>query len=631
MSVVRKIVLGSVALLVNTYAIHGDQQVTHHPYDEIFRNTEGNWEYISLTYRAVVNGKSGKLSNLIVEGKEILAQGDDVPTGAILYEKSEPFTAAFVNLSWKESNVIFANDDNFGLWWWFFPDGIVFEYGINKAEAPAFLFALSNEIRHTEGAANVETCQLAALAGKRHWTIGTNAVRLLGTPKTPITVNAPAPIRVIKTWHGKPVHGVTVGYPQGKRMAGKIQIGRPAPEERLSVSVGFKTPFRGHVFPPSGNLVFDTPLTLRGEKPVDVAVVVLLEDFNTQRVLSRHAKKGRLTPGTESVLFWDIPWNRKGIFTASVRVRQPHGLLGTENVTFVYDLAGWKPALYCPEDFWEFWETKLASMRALPLDPKREIIEEKSGDTYRVFRVEITGHAGRRIAGTYGEPVREGKYPVMLGIHHSVENLMSSDVVFVAGEKEDDARYRRNIHDRHKSNLLHVFLDYIRWFDLVDHYGKADWDRSMAVSASRGGPVLIAAAALDKRLKLITMHVGTCNRYDWQVLHTSGWGPALAYRAPGQSVEDFIRQLSYFDASHFAERVEIPVAAEWGMRDGFSPINGNLCMWVYLKGPKFLHLRPFAGHNHPSPVFKNLTEELKNKLFKGEQIKQDNVKWLTYP
>ena len=100
--------------------------------------------------------------------------------------------------------------------------------------------------------------------------------------------------------------------------------------------------------------------------------------------------------------------------------------------------------------------------------------------------------------------------------------------------------------------------------------------------------MVIAAAALDKRIALIWMNVGTCNRWDWQVQYTSGWGPYLTDRLPAQSEADFLNELSYFDPSHFAERVSIPVCGSRGLMDALLPINGQLSMWVNLSGPKFL-------------------------------------------
>jgi len=178
--------------------------------------------------------------------------------------------------------------------------------------------------------------------------------------------------------------------------------------------------------------------------------------------------------------------------------------------------------------------------------------------------------------------------------------------VMVYGELDDVAKYRKDVGDLTKSNFLHVYLDYLRWLDYAESRGKADWSRCFAPAGSRGGPMVIAAAALDKRIALIWMNVGTCNRWDWQVQYTCGWGPYLTDRQPGQSEAEFLKVLGYFDPSHFAERVTIPVCASWGLMDGLSQINGQLSMWVNLHGPKFLELREWGGHDENTPAYSDL-------------------------
>jgi cephalosporin-C deacetylase-like acetyl esterase len=212
---------------------------------------------------------------------------------------------------------------------------------------------------------------------------------------------------------------------------------------------------------------------------------------------------------------------------------------------------------------------------------------------------------------------------VILSTPHPGKDLRvgaTEPTVMVYGELDDVAKYRKDVGDLTKSNFLHVYLDYVRWRDFAESRGKADWRRCFAPAGSRSGPMVIAAAALDKRIALIWMNVGTCNRWDWQVQYTSGWGPYLTDRLPGQSEADFLKVLGYFDPSHFAERVTIPVCASWGLMDGLSPINGQLSMWVNLRGPKFLELREWGGHDSNTPAFSKLNDLVRQVVFSGQPL-----------
>lgn len=385
----------------------------------------------------------------------------------------------------------------------------------------------------------------------------------------------------------------------------------------------------------------------RSEAGLNLEVAVVLSDYNTGRILAAPSQtvvfSGRCVcraaacrravlqdgdPRADALqnsvtLRWSVPWTQPGVFRGSVRARTPQGTIGVQDFVFLYDLEHWQPELYRPADFWAFWQGQLTAMRAQPLDARLTPLPEKSNAEVQAFAVEITGCNGRRIRGEYCEPVAAGKYPVILSTPHPGKDLRvgaTEHTVMVYGELDDVAKYRRDVGDLTKSNFLHVYLDYLRWLDFAESRGKADWRRCFAPAGSRGGPMVIAAAALDKRITLIWMNVGTCNRWDWQVQFTSGWGPYLADRLPGQSEADFLQVLSYFDPSHFAERVTIPVCASWGLMDGLSPINGQLSMWVNLGGPKFLEIREWGDHDENTPAYSELGVRLRQAVFSGQPL-----------
>ena len=588
---------------------------------EVFRNADGNWECRYERYTAVVDSKTGRLVSLTVKGQELLERA----SGGMMYAAGKPFSAALVPL--ESVDTVGAWDGNFGVWWHFLPDTLLFEYAVNKADDPALVFVFSDVVQAIGAEKPLAHRHMARFVKWHGWPDTDTGVELTTDSSRfgmKLHVQGLDP-KALAEWNSRKAKALRVGFPQAKRCGGEIHFGPPIPADAAKATVGFHGPFY-HLFPATGELQFTTTVKLEVGDARDLEVAALLMDYNTREIYAAPAQVITVRPGQAETLKWHVPWNRQGVFRGSVRARIPGQLIGEKAFTFAYDLAHWQPRLYRPGDFWEFWDEQLEALRAEPLDPKLELLEKESGPDFKVYKVEITGVNGRRIKGKYGEPTADGKFPLLLSTPHPGKDLevkVEDLWVQVAGEMADVAKYRLNVGDITKSNFLHVYLDYVRWLDFAASRGKVDWNRVLAPAGSRGGPMVIAAAALDKRIKLITMNVGTCNRSDWQVNCTSGWGPYLTDRMPGQSAEEFIKVLAYSDPSHFAERVTIPVAASWGMLDGLSPINGQLSMWVNLKGPKFLELQPWGGHQGNTPGYGRLMSILRRKLFKGEPITAD--------
>lgn len=579
---------------------------------EAYRNPDGHWQCDFERYHAVVHSGNGNLLSLKIGDAEALAP------------QATSFTPTIVRLA--AHNSVCATDGNYGVWWYFHPDAVSFVYAVNEATDPAFVLAFSEAVSSAAAPARLAPRYPQPGADDTPLTVGDTGIALANDTGVTLAVQALAP-EVVST--GPTV--ISVGFPPGVRLAGEIQIGAPA-EELRAAELSLDGPHY-HLFPATGELRFSTTVTLSGEATAgDLAVMVL--DYNTAALLAGAAQPLQLTPGEAAVVEWSIPWRQAGVFAGSMRLRVDGCAIAAKPFAFAYDLEHWRPEQYRPDDFWEFWQARLAEMRAMPLDPKMELIAAKSTADYQVHEVEIAGANGRRISGEYGEPAADGSYMLTLTTPHPGKDLAASSTdrgVMVAGRMEDAARYRLHAGDIARSNLLHVYLDYVRWIDFACSRGKVDENRVLAPAGSRGGPMVIAAAALDPRVKLITMNVGTCNRWDWQVQHTGGWGPDFSDRMPGQTMAEFLAVLAYFDPTHFAERVTIPVAASWGMLDGLSPLNGQLSMWVNLSGPRFLELRPWGGHDSHTPeciaLFARLTQELSDYQTIGPDSGPLGVDW----
>ena len=376
------------------------------------------------------------------------------------------------------------------------------------------------------------------------------------------------------------------------------------------------------------NFAKDKPLALSGTvrwngaalpgKPVDLQVQV--EDFNTLEVVATFSQPLTLTQKV-TPFTWSEHWTRPGPWRLNVMAMADNHVLGIKTGVIVYDLPDYQPPLNRPKDFWAFWEKAMADQRALPLDPVLVKDDATSTKDFTIYTVYITGYAGRRLQGKYGEPVAAGTFPVTLGAGHSGANITApadSAVCNLLTFMDGMATYRTGMGDRYTSNLFYNYIDALRWVDFLATREKADMHRSIYYAGSRSGPVGLALLALDPRVRMYIANVPTNNRWDWQVTlpGAGGWGPWISDCKPGQSVSSFTHELSYFNSDNFAERVTQPVLIGFGLLDGLAQVSGSLASYARLASPqKKICFRAWWGHADATKEWYDTSAQWRKELF----------------
>lgn len=419
------------------------------------------------------------------------------------------------------------------------------------------------------------------------------------------------------------VPAMPVAIPYKTRICGEARLPASA-WDHAKAAVTLQGALEDHNFPPGQPIGMTGTVTLVSTNPGPIELVLQLQDLDTGDIVHSERQPFKGTDGKAAGFQFNFKWNKPGPWRVNVVAVSGDHSIGLKSGTIVYDIDHYKPPLNRPPDFWEFWQKAIDAQRALPLDAILVKDEKASTPEYAIYTVYITGYQGRRLQGFYGEPVAPGRYPVTLGAGHSGANVTAPKgplACNLATLMDGMATYRTGLGNRYTSNLFYNYIDALRWIDFLASCEKADLTRSIYYAGSRSGPVGIAVLALDPRVRMYIANVPTNNRWDWQVTlpGAGGWGPWVSDRLPGQSVEDFTRELSYFNSDNFAERVTQPCLIGFGLLDGMSQVTGNLACYARLASPqKKICLRAWWGHADATPEWYDISARWRTSLFEGK-------------
>ena len=305
-----------------------------------------------------------------------------------------------------------------------------------------------------------------------------------------------------------------------------------------------------------------------------------------------------------------------GFYNAVLSIRNADGSLTELNRTNL----GINPELIISEqdkqpDFDSFWEQTLAELAEVAPEYKLTLLEDRSNDIRRSYRVDMKSFGGETVSGLLLLPVAEGKYPVMIsymGYGSNVWYPATSDnpqmIEFQLcirnqafnrkpGEKDDWCT--RGIESKETYYYRGAFADAVRAVDFVCSLPQTDLSRVFANGESQGGALTLVAASLDHRIKAIAPSAPFLNDYKdyFSLVHWPGDPILEAARQKGISEDDLYRTLSYFDVKNFTDRIQCPVIMAIGLQDPVCPPHTNFAGYNHIKAEKSWVCYPTAGHN----------------------------------
>lgn len=266
-----------------------------------------------------------------------------------------------------------------------------------------------------------------------------------------------------------------------------------------------------------------------------------------------------------------------------------------------------------PADFDAFWETTLAELDQMPLEPEWTLVPAYSDSTRQCFEVRYASLGGALAGGIISIPVAPGKYPVVINYmgyganpfyynpQDAPERIQFLVSVRDQGIFKDEKGHwiERGLSSREEYYYRGAFCDVKRAVDFIASLEKADVNRIVAMGSSQGGGFSFVAAALDSRIKAIAPGVPFLGDYP-DYVNIAKWplnGVLEQADAAGISREDLFGMLAYFDAKNLAPRITCPVYMGFGLQDPVCPPHTNFSIYNNLgtKDKRFLCI-PTCAH-----------------------------------
>ena len=265
--------------------------------------------------------------------------------------------------------------------------------------------------------------------------------------------------------------------------------------------------------------------------------------------------------------------------------------------------------LHKPADFDAFWKQSREQLEKVA--PRYRVLERKdlSTDKKRVYAVEMHSFDNVVVRGWLVIPRDGKKFPVHYRVPGYVVSLnpnMDNDD-FIAfdlnvrgnGNSKDvinigtDNYCLLNVEDKNKYVYRGVYMDCIRGLDFLCSHENLGIDTSkiFVEGGSQGGALALITAALDHRVKLLTMQVplyadihdnlAISASYNKQVF------PFKIFRRynsvhPGFTWDKFFSTFDYYDPQNFAPMVKCPVLMGIGLLDQFCPPRCSMALFNHI-------------------------------------------------
>lgn len=419
-------------------------------------------------------------------------------------------------------------------------------------------------------------------------------------------------------------------------------LSHPGPGDALTFDISAVSP--DFLLPGKEPVHFDIKVTNTGPGPVDTTVHFEVRDYLTQQVVASKATRVELGSKGETVLPTDLSLSAPGPYRGAIVVEDMGIKARSFWWVFTYDFQHYEPKTTRQTDFKKFWKDALAESAATPLDVKMTRVPEKCTDTVDAFKVSYATLGGRRIYGWYARPKAPGKYPAQVrypssGIYPLAGPEAAADRCCLwilihgfdvdlsnmpTGDDPGKNYWTAGIESPKTSMWRTIYISLVRAVDFMVAQPEVDPKRVAVTGGSQGGGLSMAAAGLDPRIGFCMPSHNGLPRLDWTVKYEPGYWPfGMGAKPKGQTEEQFLTTLSYFDAANFTQDIQCPVVAAVGMMDTVTAAGNQICAVAHVpKGQLYLICSPWAMHGAGArglaPGFPG-PEECYEKFRKGEK------------
>lgn len=560
----------------------------------------GGWKTEGLPYQATVSSR-GCLQSLQVNGVEFLAPAKDTDQGLYLANGESPLAAA--GLARATGDLLTVESADALLTLRFLPDHVAVTLkNLGIADGHCGRLALSRDMARLKNPDTSEEFTLPAKAAAgRLRVIAANGASL--------------------TLPGQYLAATEAGYmiklpwvmPRGPEQSWVFDIAtKPLPEDAVKVTA--RAPSPDFAYASGEPQPFMTDFTNMTAAAVTGNVVLRLRPYLPGREARELRQKFALKKGETKNLTWTLEKLEPSVYIAEVWLDQKPARRLCASPRLVFNTAALLPPS-APADFDAFWQKTLEEQAKIPLDLQISKVQDQGKS--EVFKFSFAGLLGHRCYGYLTVPLdRSKKYPAVLilpssGVHTLRPPSFSGDdrvgmAINIAWVDVDlppeqyDVRtwpapyLVTGILDKDYYSLRFSYAACARAAEILAARPEVAADNILVTGSSQGGGLTLIAAGLYPKFKAAVANVPALTRLDWMLELQPPYFP-IAVNADTRPV--ITATLRYYDAAHFARRIQCPIWISVGLLDDVTPPMGVFGAYnVIPAAQKKLMVQPFTGH-----------------------------------
>ena len=210
-----------------------------------------------------------------------------------------------------------------------------------------------------------------------------------------------------------------------------------------------------------------------------------------------------------------------------------------------------------------------------------EKVKKSGGKMREAYKVNIRSIGGRYFEGYYLYPKKRGIYPVVITCADKNETL-EMPAIDSYPDRIDFVITTRKSLIRNEDYYKGSYIDIMRAIDFVYSRKEADLKNIFLQGNGCGGAMVLAAAALDKRVAGVSVY------------------------APGYSDESAVEGSKPYEVKNVSENIECPVLMGVGLEDTVCPPADNFEIYNPIKGTKEYYI--FIEGHYPPAEWKEITD-----------------------
>jgi cephalosporin-C deacetylase len=294
-------------------------------------------------------------------------------------------------------------------------------------------------------------------------------------------------------------------------------------------------------------------------------------------------------------------------------------------------LREYKPSLYQPADFDQYWTTTLKRAVEQPLNAEL-IPYQLNAKGLEAYAVRFDGFAEPgeptgRVAGWYLRPAHTGKFPAVVFYHgysgrgHRLLDMLpyaaqgmcclSMDCRGQNGQSTDASPgdggnhsgwMTKGIRDPKRYYYRYVYADAVRALELVARREEVDETRIAVTGGSQGGALSLAASALSDRPILSMPDIPfLCDFRRAIAITPAGPYPEIInfLKQFPDATERAMQSLAYTDNLNLAPRIRARTLISNGLWDDVCPPSTIFAVFHHITAPKSMEVYPYHKHEIP--------------------------------